>query len=148
VVDRSADPVREKCPDPHGCPGRRDRGKHQGVGLDDAGAGGRGWRPDRGPRQDTRRPAARHRRDPGDGRRGLERRSSMRPARLCRAIAAPDMVGASSLACNGDFRLRLPGTSICKEPAGSFQSALVGEDGGGLLPGCEYPGEWKECRRS
>jgi hypothetical protein len=65
VVDRSADPVREKCPDPHGCPGRRDRGKHQGVGLDDAGAGGRGWRPDRGPRQDTRRPAARHRRDPG-----------------------------------------------------------------------------------
>src|ERR1700730_4864150 len=41
-----------------------------------------------------------------------------------------DMVGASSLACNGDFRLRLPGTSICKEPAGSFQSALVGEDGG------------------
>ena len=78
VVDRSADPVREKCPDPHGCPGRRDRGKHQGVGLDDAGAGGRGWRPDRGPRQDTRRPAARHRRDPGDGRRGLERGAEAR----------------------------------------------------------------------
>jgi hypothetical protein len=43
------------------------------VGLDDAGAGGRGRRPDRGPRQDTRRSAARHRRDSGDGRRGLER---------------------------------------------------------------------------
>jgi hypothetical protein len=25
VVDRSADPVREKCTDPHGCAGRRDR---------------------------------------------------------------------------------------------------------------------------
>jgi hypothetical protein len=24
LVDRSADPVREKCTDPHGCPGRRD----------------------------------------------------------------------------------------------------------------------------
>ena len=42
------------------------------MGLDDAGAGGRGRRPDCGPRQDTRRPAARHRRDPRDGRRGLD----------------------------------------------------------------------------
>src|SRR6202011_4372643 len=33
--DRPADPVCQKCTDPHGCPGRRDRGKHQGVGLDD-----------------------------------------------------------------------------------------------------------------
>src|SRR5882757_3698598 len=38
--DRAADPIREKCPDPHGCPGRRDSLEHQGVGLDDAGAGG------------------------------------------------------------------------------------------------------------
>src|ERR1700720_3575392 len=51
--DRSADPVCQKCSDPHGCPGRRDSREHQGVGLDDAGAGGRGWRPDCGPRQDT-----------------------------------------------------------------------------------------------
>src|SRR5580693_1802016 len=67
--DRSADPIREKCSDPHGCPGRRDRREHQGVGLDDASAGGRGRWADCGPRQDTRRPAARQRRDPGDGRR-------------------------------------------------------------------------------
>jgi hypothetical protein len=65
--DRSADPVCEKRPDPHGCPGRGDRGKHQGVGLDEPGAGGRGRWPDCGPRQGARRPAARHRRDPGDG---------------------------------------------------------------------------------
>src|ERR1700719_5402087 len=38
-------------PDPHGCPGRRDRREHQGMGLDVASAGGRGWRPDCGPRQ-------------------------------------------------------------------------------------------------
>jgi len=44
VVDQSADPVREKCTDTHGCPGRRDSRKHQGMGLDDAGAGGRGRR--------------------------------------------------------------------------------------------------------
>src|SRR3984893_4641245 len=44
--DRPADPVCQKCTDPHGCPGRRDRGKHQGVGLDDASAGGRGRRTD------------------------------------------------------------------------------------------------------
>src|ERR1700724_1664531 len=37
------------------------------------GAGGRGRRLDCGPREDTRRPAARHRRDSGDGRHGLER---------------------------------------------------------------------------
>src|SRR5580704_515208 len=42
VVDRPADPVCEKCPHPHGRPGRGDRGEHQGVGLDDASAGGRG----------------------------------------------------------------------------------------------------------
>src|SRR5580693_2039237 len=71
--DRPADPVCEKRTDPHGCPDCGHRRKRQGVGLDDASAGGRGWWPDRGPRQDTRRPAARHRRDPGDGRRGLER---------------------------------------------------------------------------
>src|SRR6202035_5534283 len=65
-VDRSADPVCQKCTDPHGCAGRGDRGEHQGVGLDEPGAGGRGWRADRGPREDTRRPAARHRRDPRD----------------------------------------------------------------------------------
>jgi hypothetical protein len=59
-------------------PGRRDRREHQGVGLDDAGAGGRGRRPDRRPRQDTRRPAARHRRNPRDGRCGLERGLSTR----------------------------------------------------------------------
>ena len=47
----SADPVCQKCTDPHGCPGRCDRGKHQGMGLDDAGAGGRGRRPDRRPRR-------------------------------------------------------------------------------------------------
>jgi hypothetical protein len=51
LVDRSADPVCEKRQDPHGCPGRRDSREHQGVGLDDAGAGGRGWRADCGPRQ-------------------------------------------------------------------------------------------------
>src|SRR3984893_8538277 len=73
VVDRPADPVCQKCTDPHGCAGRRDSREHQGVGLDEPGAGGRGWWADRGPRQDTRRPAARHRRDPGDGGRGLER---------------------------------------------------------------------------
>src|SRR6202021_2497784 len=50
------------CSDPHGCPGRGDRGKHQGVGLDDAGAGGRG------------RQAA------CDGGRGLDRGAE---ARLC-----------------------------------------------------------------
>jgi hypothetical protein len=43
------------------------------MGLDDAGAGRRRRRPDRGSRQDTRRPAARHRRNPRDGRCGLER---------------------------------------------------------------------------
>src|SRR5580704_3807958 len=53
-------PYAKKRTDPHGGAGRRDRREHQGVGLDDAGAGGRGWRPDCGPRQDTRRPAARH----------------------------------------------------------------------------------------
>jgi hypothetical protein len=49
--DRPADPVRQKCTDPHGCPGRRDRREHQGVGLDDAGAGRRGRRADCGPRE-------------------------------------------------------------------------------------------------
>src|ERR1700736_6069366 len=82
VVDRSADPVCQKCTDPHGCPGRGNRGEHQGVGLDDAGAGGRGRWPDRGPCQDTRRPAARHRRDPGDGRRGVDRGAKARLRRL------------------------------------------------------------------
>jgi hypothetical protein len=48
VGDRSADPVCQKCPHPHRCPGRRDRGEHQGMGLDDAGAGGRGRWPDCG----------------------------------------------------------------------------------------------------
>ena len=48
VGDRSADPVCQKCTDPHGCAGRRDSRKHQGVGLDDAGAGGRGRWPDCG----------------------------------------------------------------------------------------------------
>jgi hypothetical protein len=42
VGDRSADPVCQKCADPHGCAGRRDSREHQGMGLDDAGAGGRG----------------------------------------------------------------------------------------------------------
>ena len=78
-LSRSADPVCEKRPDPHGCPGRGHRGKHQGVGLDEPGAGGRGRWPDRGPRQGARRPAARHRRDPGDGGRRLERGSEARP---------------------------------------------------------------------
>jgi hypothetical protein len=55
VGDRPADPVCEKRHDPYGCPDRRDSREHQGVGLDDAGAGGRGWRSDCGPRQDTRR---------------------------------------------------------------------------------------------
>ena len=73
VGDRPADPVCQKCADPHACPGRGDRGEHQGVGLDDAGAGGRGRRADCGPREDTRHPAARHRRGPGDGRCGVER---------------------------------------------------------------------------
>jgi hypothetical protein len=73
VVDRSADPVREKCPHTLRRSDRRDSREHQGVGLDDAGAGGRGRWPDCGPRQDTRRPAARHRRNPRDGRCGLER---------------------------------------------------------------------------
>jgi hypothetical protein len=35
--DRPADPVCQKCPHPHGRPGRRDSREHQGVGLDDAG---------------------------------------------------------------------------------------------------------------
>ena len=62
---------------------RRDSREHQGVGLDDAGARGRGRWPDWGPRQDTRRPAARHRRNPRDGRRGLERgaEAGVRPGR-------------------------------------------------------------------
>src|SRR5580704_8811858 len=34
VADRSADPVREKRTDPHGCPDRGYSCKHQGVGLD------------------------------------------------------------------------------------------------------------------
>src|ERR1700731_247440 len=42
VVDRSADPVREKCPHTLRRSDRRDSREHQGVGLDDAGAGGRG----------------------------------------------------------------------------------------------------------
>src|ERR1700736_2358189 len=42
VVDRPADPVCQ-CTDPHGCAGRRDSREHQGVGLDEPGAGGRGW---------------------------------------------------------------------------------------------------------
>src|SRR5580704_17708360 len=42
-------------------------------GLDEPGAGGRGRWADRGPREDTRRPTARYRRNPGDGRRGLDR---------------------------------------------------------------------------
>ena len=33
--DRSADPIREKCTNSHGCPGRRDCRQHQGVGLDE-----------------------------------------------------------------------------------------------------------------
>src|SRR5258705_280077 len=51
--------------------------------LPDAGAGGRGRRSDCGPRQDTRRPAARHRRNPRDGRCGLERgaEAGVRPGR-------------------------------------------------------------------
>jgi len=73
VGDRSADPIREKCPHTLRRAGRGDRGEHQGVGLDDAGAGWRGRRSDCGPRQGARRPAARHRQDPGNGRRGLDR---------------------------------------------------------------------------
>src|ERR1700731_3775943 len=46
VGDRSADPVCQKCTDPHGCPGRRDSREHQGVELDDAGAARRGRRAD------------------------------------------------------------------------------------------------------
>src|SRR5580704_4333352 len=38
VVDRSADPVREKCPHTLRRSDRRDSREHQGVGLDDAGA--------------------------------------------------------------------------------------------------------------
>src|ERR1700730_17449173 len=44
-----------KTPRPIQMPDRRDSREHQGVGMDDAGAGGRGWRSDCGPRQDTRR---------------------------------------------------------------------------------------------
>jgi hypothetical protein len=73
LANRSADSIREKRPHPHGCPGRRDSRQHQGVWLDDAGAGGRGRRSDCGPRQGARGPAARHRRDSSHGRRGLER---------------------------------------------------------------------------
>jgi len=39
--DRPADPVCEKRTDPHGCPDCGHRRKRQGVGLDDASAGGR-----------------------------------------------------------------------------------------------------------
>jgi hypothetical protein len=39
MVDRSADPVREKCPHTLRRSDRRDRREHQGVGLDDAAAG-------------------------------------------------------------------------------------------------------------
>jgi len=51
----------------------RARGGSEKMGLDDASVGGRGRRTDRGPRQGARRPAARHRRNPRDGRCGLER---------------------------------------------------------------------------
>ena len=44
-----------------------------GCAPTDAGAGWRGRRSDCGPRQGARRPAARHRQDPGNGRRGLDR---------------------------------------------------------------------------
>src|ERR1700730_1657967 len=33
--DRSADPIRQKCTDPHGCPGRRDSREHQGCQAND-----------------------------------------------------------------------------------------------------------------
>ena len=85
LADRAADPVCEECPHPLGCADCGHRGKHQGVGLDDAGAGGRGRRSDCGPCSRARRPAARHRRDPGDGGCGLERGAK---AGLCPGDAA------------------------------------------------------------
>ena len=33
VGDRSADPIRQKCTDPHGCSGRRHRREHRGGGC-------------------------------------------------------------------------------------------------------------------
>jgi hypothetical protein len=42
LADRAADPVCEKRADPHGCSDRGHSGEHQGMGLDDAGAGLRG----------------------------------------------------------------------------------------------------------
>src|SRR3984893_12177546 len=53
VGDRPADPVCEKRQDPLGRSNCGNRGEHQGVGLDDAGAGGRGRRTDCRPCQDT-----------------------------------------------------------------------------------------------
>src|ERR1700730_11430048 len=50
MVDRSADPIREKRTHAHGRSGRGHRREHQGVGLDEPGAGGRGRWPDCGPR--------------------------------------------------------------------------------------------------
>jgi hypothetical protein len=37
LVDRSADPLREKCTDPHGCPGRGDRGATPALVGEDGG---------------------------------------------------------------------------------------------------------------
>jgi hypothetical protein len=47
AIDRLI-PYAKKRSDPHGCPGRRDSREHQGVGLDEPGAGGRGRRADCG----------------------------------------------------------------------------------------------------
>src|ERR1700722_5559783 len=97
LADRSADPVCEKCPHTLGRSDRRDSREHQGVGLDDAGAGGRGRRSDCGPRQNTRIRAMRHP-TPGLRRRLLPlamspqlraRRRLARPSRTTNGPTAP-----------------------------------------------------------
>ena len=76
--DRPADPVCEKCPHTLRRSDRGHRGEHQGVGLDDASAGGRGWYPVsqrlRDPRLGPRRL--------GEGRRG-GRRGAHGPEAQC-----------------------------------------------------------------
>src|ERR1700730_9088839 len=141
VGDRSADPTREKCPHTIRRAGRGDRGEHQGVGLDDAGAGWRGRRSDCGPRQGARRPAARHRQDPGNGRRGLDRLGARARAREAAGNQRPwpaDKVErwaidrlipyAKNARTHSDAQVAAIAASI--KEWGWTSPALVGEDGG------------------
>jgi hypothetical protein len=80
---------------------------------DRAGAGGRGRWPDCGPCSRARGPAARHRRDPGDGRRGLDRGAK---ARLC--PGRQSHAGREGMALDDEWILRQHGLDVqCPELA-------------------------------